>query len=144
LIIHFTAEFYQYGDSSGGTAVTLSKIVVIFVRTAPSLAASYCMLLYLRCERHGHKLSFIWMLTTTTLVTSALALLVVETFLQFDFLPVFTKFTTGNDYMVFYVLANALVAAAGFAVIVLFFHTHVIAPQSGIALRTIIGREQAH
>ena len=147
LIIHITAEFYDYGTPDAGTpgtAITLSKLAIIFVRTTPSLAASYCMLLYLASERHGRKLRFVGMLAVTTLATSALALLVAETFLQFDFLLIFPALAPGYDFVLFYVLANALVTFAGFAVIVLFFHTQVIVPRTGAALRTMVARRRAH
>jgi len=143
LIIHFTAEFYQYGTAveiaKNASNISLAKMTIVLVRTVPSLAVSYCALLYLSLG----KPSFIAMLAIATTATSAFSFLVVETFLRFDILPAFPQYGAGWDYALFYVLANALVSMAAFASIVLFFRTQAIAPRTEAALRARLRRRRA-
>lgn len=141
LAIHFIAEAYQYGVSTKfADMVSFQKIAIIFIRTAPSIALSYCVLLYLSPQWQKQRLSFWWMLLVVVVATAVLAFFVALMFLHLDFLPGLTKLAqdedrvdrdywvqflhvnpAGWDYVIFYVAANVLVAACAFAVTMLFF-----------------------
>lgn len=137
LVIHFIAEAYQYAISHKfADVVTFEKFVIIFIRTAPSLALSLCALLYLSPEWRSRRFSFGLMLIIVIIAISALSLVVVLMFLHLDFLPALATLAktdqswatfpqvnpAGWDYVIFYVSANVLVSVCGFATVVLFFH----------------------
>jgi hypothetical protein len=132
LAINVIAQFYQYGISTTFKDVTsLGKFMVIFATTFPSVALSYCALLYLSRERAGQPLSFGFMSIVVAIVISALALLVALLFLHLDFLPAFPDIATVNsgwDYVIFYVVANVLVSECAFASVILFFHVQTQRP----------------
>lgn len=150
LAIHFIAEAYQYAISHQfAEMVTFEKFVIIFVRTAPSVALSFCGLLYLSPEWRGPRFSFGSMFLIAIISVAITALVVVQMFLHLDYLPALHKLAAndpsvadyvdfkfaGWDYVVFYVLANVLVAACAFATVGLFFHAQSVAPMKAFQTR---------
>lgn len=126
LAINVIAEFYQYGISIIVKDVTSpAKFMIIFAKTFPSLAVSYCALLYLSREGAGRPLSFGMMSIVVALAVTVLALLVALIFLHWDYLPAFPDIAAVNsgwDYVIFYVVANVLVSECAFATVIGFFH----------------------
>jgi hypothetical protein len=143
LTIHFTAEFYQYGTAREVKSdISITKLVVVFVRTMPSVAVAYCALLYLFLRQH-RRASLTWILTVMTIAVAALSLLVALTFLRLDFLPAFPNMGSGWDYTLFYVLANMLVSMAAFLTVILFSRTQTAAPPAVGNLRKRLRRRLA-
>jgi hypothetical protein len=126
LVIQIIAELYLYGTGRDFANLTsYAKPTILLVRTLPSVALCYCVMLYL-AVREEKQVSFPLMLCVIGVLISVLSLLVVVTFLRFDFLHALptllpTYKGRGLEYAAFYVLANTLVAMAAFSSIILFF-----------------------
>lgn len=142
LLIHIFAEAVQYENAEQVKSLfSFTKLLVIFIRTAPSVALSYLALVYLSRQRAGQPAPFGLMMLAVIGVVALLALLVVLLFLHLDFLPAFPEYS-GWDYAIFYVAANVLVSVAAFGTISIFFHSKTVAPKAMKALRTTLQRRR--
>ena len=128
LSIHIIAEFYMYGTGRDFAHFrSFVKPAIILVRPLPSVAIGYCVMLYFGLREGKQPVSFPLILCVSALLVSLLSLLVVVTFLRFDFLlalPTLLPEYKGRGIKSRFsctVLANALVSMAAFSSIVLFF-----------------------
>jgi len=142
LLIHIFAEAVQYQNAKEIIGLfSLTKLIIIFIRTAPSVALCYLALIYLSRQRAGRPLPFGPTLFAVIGVAAVLAFLVVMLFLHLDFLPAFPEYS-GWDYVIFYVTANVLVSVAAFGTIAIFFHTKTVAPKAMKVLSTTLQRRR--